>query len=316
MGTVAPIDSQLTLTIIRRLRAQSVTEGGFSDRPGGLYRADATAWAVLALMAAGTGSELFEAARLRLASDQLRDGSIGISPLHPQGFWPTAVAILAWQGAPAYREPHARAIQFLLQATGLHWKKTLNSPTDHNPGLRGWPWIGKTHSWVEPTALSIIALRVSGYGYHARIDEATQMLMDRQLSHGGWNYGNTSVFGQELHPAPESTGAALHALVGHVARQDVQRSLDYLVKEVARLRTPIALGWSLLALNCWDASPPNAQSLIGDCLKREDRYGSYDTTSLCLLVLPLLSPGGLLALRRSDGGPSFEGQMEHGAVTN
>ncbi len=121
------------------------------------------------------------------------------------------------------------------------------------------------------------------------------MLMDRQLPHGGWNYGNTSVFGQELRPAPENTGAALHALTGHVARQDVQRSLDYLSKEVTRLHTPIALGWSLLALNSWGVSPPNTPGLIADCLERQERYGPYDTASLCLLVLPLVRPNGLLA---------------------
>jgi hypothetical protein len=35
--------------------------------------------------------------------------------------------------------------------------------------------------------------------------------------------------------------------------------------------------------------------LIADCLKRQERYGPYDTTSLCLLALPLAGPNGLLA---------------------
>jgi hypothetical protein len=141
----------------------------------------------------------------------------------------------------------------------------------------------------------LIALFIAGYQAHSRVKEGIRMLMDRQLPHGGWNYGNTSVFGQELRAAPESTGAALHALAGRVARQDVQQSLDYLSTEVTRLRTPIALGWSLLALNSWGVAVLNAQSLITNCLKRQERYGPYDTTSLALLTLPLLSPNGLLA---------------------
>ena len=140
----------------------------------------------------------------------------------------------------------------------------------------------------------MIALRVAGYGSHPRILEATRMLMDRQLPHGGWNCGNTIIFGKELRPSPESTGPALHALSGLIARQEVQGSLDYLSTAVTRLRTPIALGWSLLALNSWGISPSNADTLVADCLRRQERYGPYDTTSLCLLVLPLVSPTGLL----------------------
>ena len=140
----------------------------------------------------------------------------------------------------------------------------------------------------------MIALRGAGYARHPRTEEGTRMLLDRQLPHGGWNCGNTIVFGQELRPAPESTGNALHALAGLIPREEVQLSLDYLSKEVTHLRTPIALGWSLLALNSWGVPVPDAPRLITDCLKRQERYGSYDTTSLCLLVLPLVSPAGLL----------------------
>jgi hypothetical protein len=288
-------EPKLTPDIILQLTERSLSEGGFVDRQGGAYRTDATAWTLLTLMAAGLGANLFDAARSRLATDQLSDGGICISSLHAQAFWPTALTVMAWEGSIAHRESQARAVQFLLATTGRHWKKPANDIMGHNPAFKGWPWIAETHSWVEPTALSVIALSTVGYGKHPRIEEAVQMLMDRQLRAGGWNYGNTSVFGQELHSAPESTGAALHALTGRVARQDVQRSLDYLSKEVTRLHTPISLGWSLLALNSWGVSPPNALSLIARCFERQEQYGPYDTTSLCLLVLPLVSPNGLLA---------------------
>ena len=287
--------AHLISNIVLQLRMQVVTPAGFRDRQGGVYRADATAWAILALMAAGTDSDLSITARSRLAADQLGDGSIGISPLHPHAFWPTSLAVLAWQASQGHRDYHARAVQFLLTTTGRHWKKPVGDPMAHNPALRGWPWIAETHSWVEPTAISMIALRVSGYGAHPRIEEATRMLMDRQLPHGGWNCGNTIVFGHELRPAPESTGAALHALVGRVPRAEVERSLNYLSNEVGRLRTPVALGWSLLALRSWDASPENGSDLIARSFKDQDRYGSYDTASLSLLLISMLSPEGLLS---------------------
>src|SRR5205823_8208613 len=73
---------------------------------------------------------------------------------------------------------------------------------------------------------------------------ALPIFLDRQLPHGGWNYGNTLMFGKELHPMPESTGAALSGLAGMVDQDNVSRSLDYLQGEVDRLRTPISLGRS------------------------------------------------------------------------
>ena len=87
--------AHLISNIVLQLRMQVVTPAGFRDRQGGVYRADATAWAILALMAAGTESDLSSAARSRLAADQLGDGSISISPLHPHAFWPTSLAVLA-----------------------------------------------------------------------------------------------------------------------------------------------------------------------------------------------------------------------------
>jgi hypothetical protein len=78
--------------------------------------------------------------------------------------------------------------------------------------------VAGTHSWIEPTALGVIALKAAGHERHERVQEAIRMILDRQLPHGGWNYGNTFVFGRELRPMPESSGAALAGLAGQVER--------------------------------------------------------------------------------------------------
>jgi hypothetical protein len=287
--------SSPALTYVQtELLTRVCADGGFSNRRGDSYRADATAWAIIALSSIDADRKCIQFAIARLTADQWDDGRIGISRGHAEAFWPTSLAILALRGSPGYSENRARSTRFLLETTGRHWKKAVNDPMAHNPALKGWPWIAETHSWVEPTAISMIALRGAGYAGHPRIEEGTRMLMDRQLPHGGWNCGNTIVFGQELHPSPESTGTALHALFGLVPRGEVQHSLDYLSKQIRHIRTPIALGWSLLALNSWGVPIPNVPSMVSDCLKGQERYGSYDTPSLCLLILPLVSPLGLL----------------------
>lgn len=275
------------------LLGRAMVGGGFADRPGGLYRSDATAWAIIALDRAGRGGPVLEHARTRLVQDQLEDGRLAVSRYHPDAFWPTPIAALAWSGAPEYQESKNRAVQFLLHTTGKHFQKEKNSPVNHDTALRGWPWINDTHSWVEPTALAIIALDSCGLGNHARVYEAVRLLLDRQLPHGGWNYGNTMVFGQELHPAPESTGATLHALERRVSRTEIQHSLNYLVERIQNLRTPLALGWGLLGLRSWGLLPPDASRLVERCLNGQERFGPYETTALGLLLCSALAPQGL-----------------------
>jgi hypothetical protein len=134
-----------------------------------------------------------------------------------------------------------------------------------------------------------MALRATGYGQHDRVREAIRMILDRQLPHGGWNYGNTLIFGRELHPMPENTGAALTGLAGVVDQEKVARSISYLQGEVSRLRTPISLGWSLLGLAAWNLWPSNGAALVERCLANQSRYGEYDTSALCLLFLGALA---------------------------
>ena len=145
-----------------------------------------------------------------------------------------------------------------------------------------------------------MALRMAGYGWHDRVHEAVRMLLDRQLPHGGWNAGNTIVFGHELHPMPEGTGSALAGLAGAVDEAEVARSLDYLHGEVDRLRTPISLGWSLIGLAAWGQWPTRGDALIERCLANQSRYGGYDTSSLCLLAL------GALAADSKAHNPMFQ----------
>jgi len=159
--------------------------------------------------------------------------------------------------------------------------------------LRGWPWIANTHSWVEPTSLAILALRITGGAEQERVKEGLHLLLDRQLPGGGWNYGNTKVFGQELFPFPESTGTALNALKGMVPKSQIQKSLDYLKSRLQDVRTPLSLGWGLMGLASWGEKPTEARAMINECLERQKRYGSYDTASLSLLMVASRAPQGL-----------------------
>jgi hypothetical protein len=288
--------NSLVSDAITSLGKRSLVEGGFANTDNGDYRTDATAWAILALSASGYDQEIISRARSRLANTQLPDGRICISPDHPAVYWPTPLAILAWRQSPTHEANLARAVSFLLDSSGTHWPKQPNSPDVHDTNLKGWPWVAGTYSWIDPTALGIIALKVTGHSQHPRVKEAAHLLLDRQCPHGGWNYGNIIVFGAELRPMPENTGMALDALKNLAARSSLELSLDYLKIALRNLRTPIALSWGILGLGAWGERPVAATTWLSECWGRQSQFGVYDTTSLSLLILASLSSGGIESL--------------------
>lgn len=279
--------------ITAALKNRVVPGGGFAERGGGGFRPDATAWAIIALAGIRVYEDIVGDARDALAARQEEDGRVVLSPEHPEVFWPTAPAILAWHGSSRHREARDRGVHFLLVASGVQIETEGESPFTHDLTLRGWPWTGNTFSWVEPTSLALIALGAVGEKGRPRTVEAVRMLLDRQLERGGWNYGNTVVYGQALSPMAGPTGMALQALAGVVEKKAVTASLDYIESILPELRTPFSLSWAILGLSAWGRRPAVTDQIVAGCLELQSRYGPYGTTELSLLLLSLSSPRGL-----------------------
>ncbi len=134
------------------------------------------------------------------------------------------------------------------------------------------------------------------------------MLLDRQLDAGGWNYGNTSVFGQQLRPMPESTGMALSALHKKVEKKSVQNSLTYLKNNIEQLKTPLSLGWGLLRLSAWNVPFNDKTTLIANCLSQQKIFGTYDTMQLSLLLIALVAENGLVNLVKKKTSSSIKNE--------
>jgi hypothetical protein len=295
------MQKELIHYLFNQLRDRVLTDGGFSPTPGGRYRVDATCWAILALSGDPDSRYLLSYARSRLAADQLPDGRVCISPDHPEAIWPTALAIFAWHQSPDHRDNQARAANFLINCSGTHSPRTADAPFAHDPSIKGWSWIADTHSWEEPTAIAMMALKIAGYGDHDRVQEAVSLLLDRQLPKGGWNFGSTIIYDMELRPMPLNTGLALNALRDQTDFKTIKRSVAYLQSRVASLHSPRSLAWSLLGLGAWKACLEPSQPLIETCLNYQARYGDYDTTSLSLIMIAARSPGGLEEIFKDNG---------------
>jgi hypothetical protein len=283
---------------IRVLEERCTRGGGFAYLPGGEPRPDATCWVILALQASGGRREPAERAKDALAKMQRSDGRVCISPRHKDACWPTALAILAWQGSSRHEGRRGKAVRFLLDSQGHRIPDNTVGVTASDCTSEGWPWVAGTHSWVEPTAYALLALRISGYGAHDRAQAAGQLLLHRQLSAGGWNYGNTVVFGQELHPMPETTGMALQALADVAPPSRVEKSLSYLRSQAPSLRTPFAVAWTILGLSTWQEQSSNEHEPLDSIIRKQEQDSPCDTVSLSLLILARCCRRGLVDFLR------------------
>jgi hypothetical protein len=205
-----------------------------------------------------------------LQSLQKADGSLGIAPPLPTPCWATPYAILLWNALDVHAAARRRAAAWLLQQKGNPIAidpAFVGSVVGHDTTLVGWPWIDGTHSWLEPTAMAILALDREGLAHHPRVTEGVRVVLNRALASGGWNYGNTSVFGRQLRPQPGPTGLALLALAAHASKgrpRSVDPAIAYLLRTLPDVRAPISLAWGVLGLRAWNATPAAAADWLSE----------------------------------------------------
>jgi hypothetical protein len=268
--------------------------GGFAQRDNSVFRPDATAWAIIALSDEKPHSSNIQSACRRMVENQLSDGRVVLSEGLDTAWWPTPIAALAWKKTTGFESAASAAVNFMLNASGLHFPKDKDAVVGHDTTIRGWPWIENTHSWIEPTCLTVLALKAAGYRDHVRVLEAKRMILDRQLKSGGWNYGNTSVFQKELLPMPDHTGQALCALSGMAQRLELQKSIDYAEDQLTSLTSPLSLCWCLFGLKAWAVETAGIRKKILRALSLQEKYGPYDTTLIAKLTIAYRTEGDLL----------------------
>jgi hypothetical protein len=163
---------------------------------------------------------------------------------------------------------------------------TETEPLSHDRTLIGWPWIDGTHSWVEPTALCVLALKATGHGQHPRTREAVRLLVDRLLPTGGCNYGNTFVLGQKLLPHVQPTGLCLLALADErIADPRLARSINYLHQSLAQGVATTSLCYALLGLAAHGERPKQTTAWLDGAFHRV----SQRDNSPCKLALLALA---------------------------
>lgn len=222
-----------------------------------------------------------------LAAIQRPDGSLGVAGTGSGPGWTTPLALLFWRAAGVCEGPRRLGIEWLLQEKGEPSPSASGAEhvLGHDRMLVGWPWVEGTHSWLEPTATAVLALRANELGAHPRCVEGLRLIRDRAIDAGGWNYGNKAAFGNALRPQPAPTGLALLALAHEGGRTEVvDRALHYLHETLPGIRASSSLGWGLLGLRAWNSAPVEADRWLAEAF--DNTSGRADAApKLALLLL-------------------------------
>ena len=230
------------------LRRTQNEDGGWGYFPGKRSWLEPTAYAMLALDGQADRTLLDRAWRL-VQSWQLVDGSWrpGADVAGP-GTWVTALGVHLCCARGSFDDRCGRGVAWLLGTQGreCNWLARFIGVIqagggDNDVSHRGWPWLRGTTSWIEPTAQTIVALRMAEPHYPGvadRVADAEEQLLSRRCRDGGWNYGSRRALGIDLPSYPETTALAL---LGLQARSDAVR------EEIAHARTLLAGTHSRLA---------------------------------------------------------------------
>lgn len=177
-----------------------------------------------------------------------------------EGSWTTALALCTLNATGNFVDAREKAFRWLYAERGREghwfwrWKfKTADRNVHFDPDKYGWPWISGSASWVIPTAFSVIAIKqftvCNRYASsEKRIQLGVEMLLDRVCVDGGWNSGNSFVYGVALRPHVEATAIALLALQDEPRTEVIHNGLSWLRQNVAGIDSVSSLAWCILSL--------------------------------------------------------------------
>jgi hypothetical protein len=248
--------------LIDHLRATQNADGGWGALRGRQSNTEATSLAALALSRAGPSAHASaERGVTWLRQRQQPDGSWPLTASVNAGSWTTSLAVTCLANHADARSDVQRGADWLLGHRGrslgffaslLYRVMPDRMPVRLNPSLHGWAWTANEFSWVEPTAYALIALKKLGRGERSAagptILEAEAMLYDRACPGGGWNYGNSTVYGEALSPYLETTAIALVALQNRRDDGRNRAGLEALRRMLGDAASGMGLSWCILCL--------------------------------------------------------------------
>ena len=280
---------------------QRNSDGGWGAVKGRMSNTESTAFAVMALDSQKRHelAEPIDGGLNWLLRHQDNNGSWQLNDVSPNGSWSTGIALLCLTSFPAQRERALRAAEWALTQEGktpgwlasvIVWFTGQKDVNRINMNLKGWPWAAGSFSWVEPTSYFLIGLKrlkpaLATPKMEDRIRQGELMIYDRVCEAGGWNYGNSKVYGEALWPYPDITALALIALQNHPEAEANRKSLQSLTQNLGGVDSGLALSWSIICFSLYGENVSRWRELLAQKFEKTQFLGETKTLALSLLAL-------------------------------
>jgi hypothetical protein len=274
---------------------RQLPSGGWSYLGSRQISVESTSLAILAL-----GSEARDSPRMgtnQLLRLQNRDGGWPAFAGDAESAWVTALVLCAFNMTNDFVVAREKARHWLMMERGREghwfwrWKfKTADRNVRFNPDKYGWPWSPGTGSWVIPTAVSLVAIKqytVCNRSETAekRIRLGVDMLLDRVCGGGGWNSGNSMVYGVPLRAHVEATAIALLALQDEERTPVLETSLAWLKQKAASIESVESLAWSILSLFVYEEPVERLKNTLAGVIGDGGEIQNNATLATALLAL-------------------------------
>jgi len=246
-------------------------DGGWGYAPGQASVVEPTAAVSLAISGEPAGTDAYHRALDWLDKGQHSDGGWGLGHRDGESTWQTAWAVLLLARAGVAADALDKGIEWLLQVGTLQvaddeMQKEIKRKNGIDLAVRGWPWLPGQAAWVEPTALTMLALKAVSASQSpaivTRLSEAVRCLQDRRCLNGGWNVGSPIMLGAFLPPRANPTAWALLALQRTAPEAILLEDRAVLRAEMHRDNGVLALAWGLLALRALDEDDARARDRL------------------------------------------------------
>ena len=282
-------------SLAETLRSRQMKSGGWAYFDSVQESLEATCLAELALAPERHANS--SEAILFLLKSQLSDGGWPAFLGDSEGSWTTALALCTLNSTGDFTAARQKAFRWLYAERGREghwfwrWKfKTSDRNVRFDPDKYGWPWVTGSASWVIPTAFSIIAIEQftvcnRSEESEKRIHLGVEMLLDRECVDGGWNSGNSLVYGVPLRPHVEATAIALLALQDEQRIEMVQKSLSWLRQNAASVDSVSSLAWCILTLFVYQESVEPLKNRLATIMGDGREVRNNATLATALLAL-------------------------------
>jgi hypothetical protein len=281
--------------LFQEVHSRELAGGGWSSSGSPQMSLEATCLAIFSALAEQPSSAPQVVRPLLHA--QFTDGSWPSFIGDRDSSWTTALAICVLNAANDSSGARERGLSWLLKTNGREanwfwrWKfKLADRAVRFDPDRYGWPWLPGSASWVIPTAFSVIAIKQfttcsRTENAERRIRMGVDMLLDRVCVGGGWNSGNSVVYGVPLRAHVEDTAIALLALQDEKRMPAVQASLDWLKQASSSIESVESLSWCILSLFVYQEPVENLKARLAMLVA--DGSNIRNTATLATAILAL-----------------------------